>query len=110
MKSKSSTGSVKLEVFEPTGAAEIMELHAPRLDTLAGKTICEVSQESDGQSWEARRTFPYIRELLKKRYPDIKIIPHTEFPSSPGSADIDGGIGKVGKAKGCQAFIVGNAA
>ena len=67
MASKSANTPVTLEVFDPTGASEVTEVHAPRLDTLDGKTICEISQEPDGQSWEARRTFPFIRELLKKR-------------------------------------------
>ena len=110
MKNKSSNGLVTLEVLDPTGASEITQVHAPRLDTLAGKTLCEISQEPDGQSWEARRTFPIIRELLKKKFPTLNIIPYTEFPRSPGSADIDGGIGKVAREKGCQAFIAGNAA
>ena len=110
MASKSANTPVTLEVFDPTGASEVTEVHAPRLDTLDGKTICEISQEPDGQSWEARRTFPFIRELLKKRFPTLKIVPYSEFPVSPGSADIEGGIDKVARGKGCQGFIAGNAA
>jgi len=107
---KSLKTSVMLEVHDPTGAFEVTSLHASRLDTLKGKTICEVSQEPDGQSWEARRTFPFIRELLKERFPDLEIIPYSQFPDKPGSADTDGGIGKIAKEKKCQGFIVGNAA
>lgn len=110
MTTKSSKASVTLKVYDPTGASEVTSLHASRLDTLEGKTIGEVSQEPDGQSWEARRTFPFIRELLKKRFPDLKIIPHSEFPDKPGSADTDGGVGKIAKEKKCDGVIVGNAA
>ena len=110
MTTESSKASVTLEVYDPTGASEVTSLHSSRLDTLEGKTICEVSQEPDGQSWEARRTFPVIRELLKKRFPNIKIIPHSQFPDKPGTAEFNGGIAKVGLENGCQGFIVGNAA
>ena len=110
MTANSSKASVTLEVYNPTGASEVTTIHASRLDTLEGKTVCEVSQEPDGQSWEARRSFPFIRELLKKQYPDLKLIPYSEFPDKPGSTDTDGGIGKIAKEKNCQAFIVGNAA
>ena len=70
------TGRVELEVYDPCGAIRVTELHARRLDTLAGKTICEVSNGS----WEDDRTFPVIRELLKKAYPTAKFIPYPEFP------------------------------
>jgi len=39
-------GPVTLEVYDPTGAFEVTNLFSPRLDTLEGKTICEV-----GHSW-----------------------------------------------------------
>jgi hypothetical protein len=45
---------VRLEVYDPTGATEVTELHAPRLKTLAGKTICELWNDS----WEGDRTKP----------------------------------------------------
>ncbi|MFC2004486.1 hypothetical protein ACFLUK_02975 [Chloroflexota bacterium] len=33
--------------------------------------------------------FPIMRELLKERYPDIKVIPYTKFPTVEASEDID---------------------
>ena len=30
--------------------------------------------------WREQETFPIIEELLKKRFPDIKIIPGAELP------------------------------
>jgi hypothetical protein len=49
---------------------------APRLDTMEGKTTCELWNES----FKASITFPVIREFLEKKYPGIKVIPYTEMP------------------------------
>jgi hypothetical protein len=92
-----------LEVYNPCGTVQVANVHAPRLGTLSGKTICEVS---DGV-WETARTFPKIRELLQKRFPDMKIVPYTTFPS--GNFDVED-IGERVKAQKCDGAIVGNAA
>jgi hypothetical protein len=92
-----------LEVYDPTGVTSVSVLHAPRIDTLAGKTICEAAHED---MWEAKRTFPVIRELLKKQFPTAKIIPFNEFPDTYDDLNV---LVKRAKEKGCQAFIVGNA-
>ncbi len=95
---------MKLEVFDPTGASEISELYAPRLANLKGKTICEI-RTSD---WESDRTFPFIRQLLQRRFPDIKIIPYTELlRTGEVTADV---FSRLLKEKGCDGAIVGNAA
>ena len=96
---------VRIELSNPTGAIEITNLFAPRLAGLNGKTICEVS---DG-IWETHRTFPLIRQLLQKQFPDARIIPYTELPIGTTNIDVDG-IGDVVKKKGCDAVIVGNSA
>ncbi|MBI2934372.1 MAG: hypothetical protein HYY29_02255, partial [Chloroflexi bacterium] len=93
---------LSLEVYEPTGPFEIAELPAPRLATLSGKTVGELS---NGGTWEQERTFPLIRELLQKRYPGIQIIPYTEFPEGASETTTD-----MLQKKGCQAVIIGNAA
>jgi hypothetical protein len=98
-------GPVALEVHDPTGAFEVTLLHAARLDTLEGKTICEVTNGS----WEDKRTFPLIEELLKRQFPTIKIIPHTEFPSGTNVINVQADLGEIVKEKGCDAVIVGNA-
>lgn len=98
-------GDVTLEVYDPRGVVETTQSHAARLDSLAGKTICEISNAS----WEDRRTFSRVRELLQQRFPDLKIIPHTEFPRGARQIDIDS-IGEMVKEKGCDGAIVGNAA
>jgi hypothetical protein len=98
------TSEVSLEVYNPAGATEITQHHATRLDDLSGKTICELAH----LGWEGPRTFPYIRELLQKRFPDAKIIPYTEFPSIL-SAEANA-LSELIKENKCDAAIVGNAA
>jgi hypothetical protein len=50
-----------------------------------------------------------IRQLLSERFPDIRIIPYTEFPSGVQEIDVDD-IGNIVNTKGCDAVIGGNAA
>ncbi len=95
---------MKLEVYNPAGAIDITELHAPRLNNLRGKTICELSN----RLWEDFRIFPKIRKSIKKRLPDEKIVPYTEFPNIYGVKEDD--LIERLKEKGCDAVIVGNAA
>ena len=100
---KGEESAVSLEVYDPTGTIEITELYATRLADLNGKTICELSD----YEWEDYRTFPLIRELLQKRFPDLKIIPYTEFPCTYGiKADV---LSEVVREKKCDGAIVGNA-
>ena len=94
---------VTLEVFDPTGGYEITKLHPARLNTLEGKTICEISV---GGAWQYDRTFPLIRELLQNKYPTAKFIPYTEFPV--GAVWPDKKTLNLIKEKGCQAAIIGN--
>jgi hypothetical protein len=93
-----------LEVYDPTGAMEITEVHAPRLDTLDGKTICELSNDS----WQAYRVLPEIRRLLQKRFPTAKFIPYTEFPMGNERMDTEKAAELVARA-GAHAVIIGNA-
>ncbi len=95
---------VTLKVYNPNGSFEVTQVHAPRLDTLHGKTICEVSNNS----WDDYRTFPFIRDLLQKQYPTAKFVPYTELPMLNMQVDIPD-LEKAIKAKGCQGAIVGNA-
>jgi len=97
--------SVTLKDYNPTGITKLTSKHAPRLDTLNGKTICELSNGD----WEANRILPYIRALLQRKFPDIKIIPYTEFPT--GREQIDSvGIGELVQRKGCDGAIISSAA
>ncbi|MBI2859621.1 MAG: hypothetical protein HYX90_11125 [Chloroflexi bacterium] len=93
------------EVYDPTGAVVTARFHhAPRVPDLNGKTVCELSNGL----WQDHRTFPLIRRLLREKFPDINIVPYTEFPAKLTEIDIDG-IAQVVSGKGCHAVIGGNA-
>jgi ABC-type cobalamin transport system ATPase subunit len=96
--------AMTLEVYNPAGNTQLVQSHALRLDTLAGKTICELS---NGE-WGAQRIFPAIREALQKRFPDLKMIPYTEFPVGTEKIDNETATDRV-VSRGCQAVISGNA-
>jgi hypothetical protein len=110
---------MKFQVLRPFGeATAVPALIAPRLDSLRGRTICELSSNM----YNAEISFPVIRELLRQRYPDIKkVIPYTEI--NKGLPDFtvmtySGNIKEQEKKtkalvavaiqKGCDATIVGN--
>ena len=95
---------VKLEVLNPCGTVRSTLQFAPRLADLNGKTIGLLSNTLG----EADRTFPYLRELLQKRFPTATIVPHTEFPQGGDRIDSDE-IVKAIKHRGCHAVIAGNA-
>lgn len=102
----------KYEVVSPIGERNVgMITMAPRLDTLEGKTVCELWNES----FKSNVTFTVIRELLKKKYPGIKVIPYTEMPrhhmmENPGVANAESeALIAALKEKGCDAVISGNA-
>jgi hypothetical protein len=101
----------RLEVLSPVGGEVIEKRNiSPRLNTLAGKTICEAWNED----FKGDFMFPVYRELLKERYEGVKIIPYTEFPSSPlrGNPALQQQVAKqiaaLAKKKGCDALISGN--
>lgn len=96
-------GQVRVKVYDPTGLVETTLLHAPRLDTLAGKTICELSN----YAWEHHRIFPVLREALQKQYPTAKFVPYDEAFSSRSELENFELVGKVVKQKGCDAVIAG---
>ncbi len=98
-------------VVKPLGEVTVKQITmAPRLDTLDGKTVCEVTHMD--LAFKSSITFPIIRELLKKKYPTIKIIPYTEMPlydrkrGDPVQMSKD--VIAAMKAKGCDAVISGN--
>lgn len=104
-KTAGTASPVTLDLYDPCGGIETPERHARRLDTLAGKTICELANGL----WESERSFPVIRELLAKQFPDARIIPYTEFPIGTNQIELDK-TSEMIKQRGCQAVIVGNAA
>jgi hypothetical protein len=100
------------KVVSPAGqpVAEPTPL-SPRLDTLNGKTVGEIWNGA----YEGQSTFRIIEEMLRERYPGVKIIPFTEFPLLPLT---EMGMEKKGALldavrvalveKGCDALITGN--
>jgi len=88
-----------------------MAAMAPRLDTLAGKTVAMVWHHA----FQADITHPAIAEALKAQYPGIKIIPYTEMEAAfraagrggRSEADADT-LQSILKEKGFHALISGN--
>ena len=103
----------KLEVVSPLGLETVKASGAaPRLDDLNGKTLCEFWNGV----FKGDITFPIIRKLLTEKYPELRVIPYTEFPFARGSdnpasqRELAREIAALAKAKGCDALISGNGA
>jgi len=101
----------KMEVIGPIGGETVKKKAiAPRLDNLTGKTVCETWNED----FKGDFMFPVYRELLKKRYSGVKIIPYTEFPRShwkttpANQRETAKQIATMAKERGCDALISGN--
>lgn len=83
---------------------------APCLDSLHGKTVCEVYNNH----FKGDYMFHLYRQLLRERYPTVKVIPYTEFPLSFVGGDpayhrtLSKEIATLAKEKGCDALISGN--
>ena len=94
---------MKLEMFDPSGSAPDANKYqyAPRLSGLNGRTIGEISN----RLWAADRIFPIIREALQQRFPDIKFVPYTEFPSGSDKIMDNEDLGELALIKGCDAVI-----
>lgn len=101
------------KVHSPLGAETVSrKASAPRLTSLAGKTI--------GETWngdfKGDFTFPAIRSLLTARYPNLKIIPYTEFPYLHGAdnpaaqKELAGQVAARARELGCDAVVSGNGA
>ena len=95
---------MRLEVLNPSGAVEVTDLYARRLANLNGKTICELSNGG----WEHERTFPRIRELILKRFPNVKFVPYTKLPIGTNEINVPD-ISDIVSKMGCDAVIGGNA-
>ena len=93
-----------LEVYDPSGATEVTKLHAPRLDSLSGKTIGFISNDM----WQAHRMLPMLRDWLAARYPDATLVAESEFPMGNTLMDTEDAVDRL-QARGVDAVIVGNA-
>jgi hypothetical protein len=91
-------------VISPLGENTIkMIAMAPRLDTLANKTVCMVSNSS----FKVNVTMPAIAKALQENYPGLKIVPYTQMATAYSGADWEAMPGQF-KTKGCDAVVSGN--
>lgn len=95
---------VTLEFFDPSGALEVTQPFAPRIDTLAGKRIGIVTNEQ----WQAFRTLPLLRELIQKDFPTAEVLPIDAYPQGNALIPTEETAALV-KQSGVDAVIVGNA-
>ena len=96
---------VRLEFHDPSGALDITQPHAPRLNTIAGKRIGIVTNEQ----WQAFRTLPLIKSLFEKDFPDVEILPIDAYPQGNALIGEEQTAMRV-KDSGVDAVIIGNAA
>ncbi|MEE2931907.1 MAG: hypothetical protein VX941_00600 [Pseudomonadota bacterium] len=94
-----------MDIYDPSGATEITELHSPRFNSLDGKKIALLSNDS----WQAHRTLPLVGEMLKAEYPSIEIIPYEEFPIGNAVIDSDATVIRA-KELAVDGVLIGNAA
>ncbi len=94
-----------ITVYDINGAHEIIALLVQRLGDLNGKTIAGLA--ADPTKWQTMRTFPYIFDQIKLKYPGVTIIPHTTF--TMGTGINDDGVAQSVKNRKADACIVGNA-
>jgi hypothetical protein len=98
-------------VVSPIGESTVTMISmTPRLNTLAGKTVCMAWN----RAFKADIALPAIAEQLKQIYPDIKIVPYTEMPDAPRPSTPDHpqkdaeDLRVALKEKGCSALVTGN--
>jgi hypothetical protein len=73
---------MRFEFHDPAGAVSVSRAHAPRIDSLAGKTIGFLTNEQ----WQAHRMLPLLKELIEADFPSARVLPIDAFPA--GNAEI----------------------
>lgn len=96
---------VNLEFYDPSGTTEIVQPHAPRLTSLAGKRIGFVSNDQ----WQAYRMLPMIKTWLEEDFPGIETLPLDAFPQGTSFIGTEE-TAQLVKQSGVDAVIIGNAA
>jgi hypothetical protein len=103
--------NASLKVVSPLGDETVEEITmAPRLDSLEGKTICLVANDS----FKSNVTLSMIAESLSKNFTSTKVIPYTDMPRSfnappPGTMTEERtALEAALRAKSCDAVITGN--
>ena len=99
------------EFISPIGLPRTQDTGiAPRLASLEGMTIGEVYNHH----FKGDQMFGLYRELLKQRFPGVRIIPYTELPASFVGGDpathrrVAQEVATRAKEMGCNALITGN--
>ena len=96
---------VKLEFYDPSGALQVTQPHAPRLASLEGKRIGFVSNEQ----WQAYRMLPLLKEMLEEDFPGVEVLPVDTYPQGNALIGTEETAALV-KKSAVDAVIVGNAA
>lgn len=98
-------------VLSPIGESTVKMISmTPRPNTLAGKTVCMVSN----RAFKADITLPAIGEQLKRIYPDIRVVSHTQMPiaplpSTPDNPQQDAEKLRLAvKREGCSVVVTGD--
>jgi hypothetical protein len=91
-------------VISPLGETTVKMIDmAPRLDALANKTVCMVSNSA----FKVNVTMPVIAKALQENYPGLKVVPYTQMATAYSGADWEAMPGQF-KTKGCDAVVTGN--
>ena len=87
MNSDNTSGAdSRFEVVWPLGGKSTRDIQpVPRLDTLEGKTICEMSN----MLFKADILYSELETLLSKRYPGVKFVSHENFGCTHGGHEED---------------------
>ena len=96
---------LSLEFHNPSGTTLATQAHAPRVDTLRGKRIGFLSIDE----WQAYRTFPLLRNVLKEDFPDCELLPMDAFPRGIAPVGTEETAALVAASE-VDAVIIGNAA
>lgn len=95
------------EVVYPLGRlTQQAKPRIPRLNTLDGMTICELSNHKFG----SELTFAVLEKSLLKRYPNVKFVSYKEFGNTygPRESEVVSALPEKLKKYGCDAVISGN--
>jgi hypothetical protein len=108
---RSGTAEPVYSVLSPLGESTVKMIEmTPRPKTLAGKTVCMVSN----RAFKADIALPAIAEQLKKAWPDIRVVSHTQMPMAPLPSTPDNPQQDAEKLKlamsqqGCSVVVTGD--
>ena len=95
----------ELRFYDPSGALEITQRHAPRLATLSGKRVALLA---NGE-WQSVRALGVLKDCLEQDIPGIQVLPPEDFPEGNAVLSEPATIELLRKAE-VDAVIIGNAA